>query len=228
MSSHSTVDDSRLVNIYLSKAEKETINNKKNKSTSNMSQAYLIQSYDKMRQEYDELKIELAEKISLCDSLEEDNARMEKSITNLRGFVKNIAEINRMNERLKKIYMKFQVDTDAILIKNYNLIYRLVYDKFITLVITACLCIVLWYFNILNFMSIFVVLIMDFTLAIISIASFKGEFLYIKNIKVYPKVEDKEYYIVCKKYMTVINDITASLKDAEKGNDFLIDLIDLQ
>jgi hypothetical protein len=69
---------------------------------------------------------------------------------------------------------------------------------------------------------------MDFTLAIISIASFKGEFLYIKNIKVYPKVEDKEYYIVCKKYMTVINDITASLKDAEKGNDFLIDLIDLQ
>ena len=227
-------EDSRLFNIYLSTKDNPTgthdadKHQKKFDRKTNSSQQYIIQRFEQMSKSYDELKQELAEKCMLCDSLMADNESMEKSITNLRGFVKNMAEMNRMNEKLKKKYAKFQSETKDLLVVNYNLIYKLAYDKLVMAGIMVILCALLCYFNCLTLRNASLMIFMEFTLMYITFSSFKQECSFIKSISAYPNIKNTKYQVLHQKNMPSIKEISEELHDAEKGNDFLNDLIELQ
>lgn len=221
-------DSSKHINIYLSPDDKSRMDAKKVESPENMSQAYLIQSYDKMRREFDTLKIELGEKTRECETLEEDNERMEKTVTNIKGFVKNLGEMYKKNDQLKKRYSKFQNETSILLADSYNTIYRLVCDKVCTLLTIMGICLILWYFNCMTFSDIVFTATLDLSLMAVSLYTFRLECSYIKDIRVTPNIKDTKYHILRQKYMPVINDLDAELTELEKGNEFLNDLIDMQ
>lgn len=229
-----SVEDSRLFNIYLSTKDTPTENisvvqaarNNAGKYTS--SQQYIIQRFEHMSKAYEQTKDELTEASIRCDLLEEDNERMEKSITNLRGFVKNMAEMNRMNDKLKKKYDKFQSETKDLLVVNYTLVYQLVYDRLFMTSIVAILCVLLCYFNYMTLRNVSIIIFLEFTLMFITFTSFREECSFIKSIRVSPHIKDTKYQVLHQRYMATIKEISVELHDAEKGNDFLNDLIDLQ
>ena len=115
--------NSKQINIYLSDADKTEMNKKAVESTENMSQQYIILSHDKMRIANEQLSEKLAELQRKCEELEEDNESMEKTVMNLKGFVKNIGEMNKLNIQLKKTYAKFQNESRNLIVDNYNTIY---------------------------------------------------------------------------------------------------------
>ena len=95
------------VSIYLSENDKIGSRN----SQSDSSTAYILRSHDNMLESYTKMKSELEVVTGEKFILEEENERMEKSLSNLKGFVKNLAIMRRLNSELLKKYIKYQNDT---------------------------------------------------------------------------------------------------------------------
>lgn len=220
--------NSKQINIYLSDADKTEMNKKAVESTENMSQQYIILSHDKMRIANEQLSEELAELQRKCDELEEDNERMEKTVMNLKGFVKNIGEINKLNIQLKKTYAKFQNESRNLIVDNYNTIYKLLCDKAASMCIIFIVYVILWFMNCVSFVDVVLSVTLDAVLIMFTFRSFCNECSYVKDIRYAPDIKDTKYHAIHHKYASVISEKMSALAEIEKGNEFINDLIDMQ
>lgn len=220
--------NSKQINIYLSDADKTEMNKKAVESTENMSQQYIILSHDKMRIANEQLSEELAELQRKCDELEEDNERMEKTVMNLKGFVKNIGEMNKLNIQLKKTYAKFQNESRNLIVDNYNTIYKLLCDKAVSMCIIFIVYMILWFMNCVSFVDVVLSVTLDSVLIMFTFRSFRYECSYVKDIRYAPDIKDTKYHAIHHKYATVISEKMSALAEIEKGNEFFNDLIDMQ
>lgn len=220
--------NSKHINIYLSDTDKTDMSKNAAKSHDNMSHQYIILSHDKMRVEYDLMTRDLAILRVRHDELEEESERMEKTITNLKGFVKNIGEMNKLNSQLKKSYSNFQNETRTIAMSNYSTIYWLVCDKVLSLFVLFTMYVMLWFMNCVTFVDITLATVLDILVIGLTMYSFREEFSFIKYSWAAPKLSDTPYKVIHQKYMPVINEKMSELAELEKGNEFLNDLIDLQ
>ena len=220
--------NSKQINIYLSDADKTEMNKKAVESTENMSQKYIILSHDKMRIANEQLSEELAELQRKCDEFEEDNERMEKTVMNLKGFVKNIGEMNKLNIQLKNTYTKFQNESRNLIVDNYNTIYKLLCDKVASMCISFIVYMILWFMNCASFVYVVLLVTLDAALIMFTFLSFCNEFSYVKDIRYAPDIKDTKYHVIQHKYAPVISEKTSALAKIEKGNEFLNDLIDMQ
>lgn len=95
-------DDKKPVNI--------TINESKESKTDNVYENYIIQMNQKLKQENDSLREELAELTSNNTDLEEDLSKEETSKTYMKGLMHNLYDMKNksfeMNDLHKKIYDK--------------------------------------------------------------------------------------------------------------------------
>lgn len=220
--------NSKQINIYLSDADKTEMNKKAVESTENMIQQYIILSHDKMRIANEQLSEELAELQRKCDELEEDNERMEKTVMNLKGFVKNIGEMNKLNIQLKKTYAKFQKESRNLIVDNYNTIYKLLCDKAASMCIIFIVYIILWFMNCASFVDVVLSVTLNAALIMFTFRSFRYECSYVKDIRYAPDIKDTKYHAIHHKYATVISEKMSALAEIEKGNEFFNDLIDMQ
>lgn len=219
------------INIYLSRTEKTNLS-KTTDNSSNASQAYIIASHDKMLRDYNRIKEDLSIMTAERDMLEEENERMEKSLTNLKGFVKNLALMNGLNKTLVKKYTKYQNDTYILLVEQYELVFHLIHDVMMELLLLFLIYISLWYFGFISFLDVVGVAMFKGTITAYKWTFYKTKVQHIKNIRSPPKIEDTKFHNIRKKNMNSIDEKLGEIKELESGNAFLSDplneLIDVQ
>jgi hypothetical protein len=216
------------INIYLSDVDKTEMNKKAIESSENMSQQYIILSHDKMRIDRDLLNDELAELRRKYDELEDDNDQMEKTIINLKGFVKNIGEMNKLNSQINNTYSKFQTESRNLIIDNYNIIYKLIRTTAVSIGVIFIVYIILLFMNYVTMSDIGILVALYGTLALFIVPSFYNKCPYVKDIRYVLKIKDTDYHIIHHKYHHIICDKMMELTKIENGNAFLNDLIDMQ
>lgn len=216
------------INIYLSDSDKNDLRNKANISTDNMSQQYIILNNDKMRIANNKLSNDLGNLQLRFDELDEDSGRMEKTITNLKGFVKNIGEMNKLNNQLKKSYSKFQKDTRNILVTSCHTTNRLMFDKVFSGFVIVIIYIFLLYMDCVTVSSVTLALVLEVLVITTSIFAFNGDYAFITNSMDDTNIDETKYNQMRKKYTSFIADKIADLAELERGNEFLNDLIDMQ
>lgn len=215
-------DDEKVVNIYLNREERF-----KN-STNNECQAYIINSHDKMLQEYNSMKRELEYANNKIYELEGENDRLEKSLINLRGFVKNLSEMNKVNRNLYKKYAEFQNETRTLLMNQYAIVHQFTYDMYLDTAFVLAICAILYWFKFISMIDLIFTLTFKFGMFTVKICNYQKYMPYIKNIFKKINLNDTPYYDVSKKMLPKIQVIQDELKNIEAGNNFLNDLIDLQ
>lgn len=225
--SHS--EESKHINIYLNEVDKEQL---KKSYNDNPAQTYILISHDKMLKEYNQMKIKLKEIEDVKTALETENERHEKSLSNLRGFVKNLAEIKQLHENLVKKYSMYQNDTRNILIDQYKLVYELISNICIYLIFTFLVYIILWGLGYISNNGLFSICVIHGSKLVKDWGEYKKEIPYFKSIKFNLNIKDTLYHTMACGYLPGIQEIKIKLKDIEKGNDFLSDplheLIDIQ
>jgi Asp-tRNA(Asn)/Glu-tRNA(Gln) amidotransferase C subunit len=207
---------SERVNIYLSNSEVTSLNELSEK---NMTQVYIIKTNDKLRKDQSIMSQIISSRDIKISELEDDSERMEISITNLRGFVKNFGEMNKINEQLVKKYTTFQDKTRILLADKYNVILHIKWFQYGTLFVCGLLNIIIWLFNIISFGMALSSVLIYWTLMLTFMFKFHEFRQDIKNT---------EYFILYHRCQPSIKELEEDLKKIKKGNDFLNDLIDLQ
>jgi hypothetical protein len=111
MEEHNSVKEQNPVHINIYKENKESID-----SSSNKAEAYIILVNEELNNKNRDLVKEVADLTSEKDILEDENGRMEKSITYQRGLLHNLSELNKLEaivtkqeKELNKIYMEEQI-----------------------------------------------------------------------------------------------------------------------
>lgn len=195
----------RPVNIFLSEHEMKSMKD------ANDATEYLIMQNNKILQERDRMKEELARTKARLDDIIEDADRDEKRIINLKGFAKNLAELNATRITMADYYRLYQNDT-ARLLKHQ-------YEEYTFLVLTMLglfLCELLS----LVFGATGITFVM-FVIALIfmrhMIKSVWSDVLNGKNLR---------YDDLVLKWVDIIRGCKKDVKEITKGNDFLDELID--
>jgi len=164
--------NSKQINIYLSDVDNTEMDKKAVESTENMSQQYIILSHDKIRIANEQLSEELAELQRKYDELEEDNECTEKIDMNLKGFVKNIGEMNNLNIQFNKTYTKFQKESHNLIVDNYNTIYMLLCGKAASMCIIFNVYMILWFMNCASFVDVVLSVTLNSALIMFTFRSF--------------------------------------------------------
>ena len=201
------------VNIYLSNVEVERLNKK---PTENMAQVYLIQNNDKMKKDQIAMEKIIQRHEDKINELEDEIERLETSAVNLRGFVKNVGEMNKINNQLSSTYKTFQEKTGSLLKDQHIVIQSVGTHQILSFASIISLMFILWWFNGVDFSHV----VFEISMQGAIFASF-----YINFNKHFS--DAKHYIALQKKYNAIIKESHDELKEAEKGNDFLNDLVDL-
>jgi hypothetical protein len=216
------------VSIYLSENDKIGPRN----SQSDLSTAYILRSHDNMLESYTTMKSELESVNGEKFILEEENEHMEKGLSNLKGFVKNLAIMRRLNSELLKKYIKYQNDTKNLLTEQYEMTASVVYDNVIELILILIMYLFLYYFGLVRFIEMVLFIVLKGSFYLVKSTMYKIQLPYIKNIFKSIDIADTKLYIIEQKNKQYIIDRMTELKEIEKANEFLTDplneLIDLQ
>jgi hypothetical protein len=216
------------VSIYLSENDKIVSRN----SQSDSSTAYILRSHDNMLESYTKMKSELEAVNGEKFILEEENERMEKSLSNLKGFVKNLAIMRRLNSELLKKYIKYQNDTKNLLMEQYEITASVVYDNVMELILILVIYLFLYYFGLVRFIEMVLFIVLKGSFNLVKWTIYTRQLPYIKMAFKCIDIVDTKLYIIEQKNKQYINDRMTELKEIEKANEFLTDplneLIDLQ
>lgn len=210
------------VNIYLSTTDTQKLENGSSKN-----EMYLIMTYDKMRQDYDNQKKCLVKFESDIAALEDDNDHMERSIQNLRGYVKNMSELAKLNKSISDKYKAYQADTESIAVANYQIIKSMITKNIAMMFIISVAYFLLWAFDVIYFEEI--VFNLGIVLPIVGIYTygFRQNYWCVANMFKRVDVKHTMYYNIKQTYVTAINNKLEEIVEITKGNDFLNDLVDL-
>lgn len=140
------------------------------------------------------------------DTIMEDNESMEKSVINVKGMCKNISQINVINEKMKKLYCKKQLETETIL---YDLENSYRYK------IMTNISVLLWYY-------IFCVFYLNeyvFSTGLVVVLFGYNKDIFKANLL-------KKYKIMTMTKEPLIVKFKDELRELMQSNDHLIDLID--
>lgn len=214
--------------IYLSENDKiKTMDSQSESST-----AYILRSHDNMLESYTKMKSELESLKNEKFILEEENARMEKSLSNLKGFVKNLAIMCRLNSEILSKFIKYQDDTKNLLIDQYKITSVIVYDNVTELILILIMYLFLYYFGLVRFFEILLFILFKSSFNLVKWTLYRRKLSYIKNIFKNIDIADTKLYIIERKNKQYIKNRMTELKEIEKANEFLTDplneLIDLQ
>ena len=171
---------------------------------------------------------ELAQLQTLYDELDEDNESMKETVMNLKVFVKNIGEMNKLNIQIKKTYEKFQNESRNLIVDNYNTIYKLICAKAVLMCIIFIVYVFLRFMNCVSFLDVVLSVTLYAALIMFTSRLFCNECSYVKDIRYAPDIKDTKYHVIHNKYTPVISEKMAALAEIEKDNEFLNDLIDIQ
>jgi len=197
------------VNIYLSDAEM-----KESKSSDGME--YIIAQNNKMVAERDEMKLQIILITTELREITEENEQNEKTIINLKGFVKNLGEINKSHIEISNYRRLYQKDTAALLKSNYNM-----YAALIFMFVAILMCEVVVHLICSFAFTVFV----DITYMSV-IVMMRHEIKDAWRNTIHKK--NKKYDELCRNWVSVLCESQKELKALNDGNDFLNDLIDVQ
>jgi hypothetical protein len=204
---------------------------KVNKLTNNLMHEYIISSQIETNKENNLLKKEIKDLTNEKNSIEDDNERMEKSLINLKGFVKNFAMLSNLNKKLNKIEENNKKEIKAFYIyTNFLLVYDISFMCKINLILNLLLYILMYN----DYISLYTI----YTIYIILYTPFHIKFLFMNYNNDKDKVPENgdtriiNYNNYIKKYKNEINEIKSEIKEIVSGNAFLsstmIELIELQ
>jgi hypothetical protein len=201
------------VNIYLSDTE---LKDNTSDCTPSLYKQYIITQNNKMLKERDTMQDELNDiKIDLQE-ITEENERNEKTIINLKGFVKNLGEINKIQTILNKSHKLYQRDTSQLLMANYR-----AYMTLLLIFVGFVLCSI--FVHLMN--SSLLVVLLDITY-LITLFVFRYEIKTAWFNNLYQK--NKKYDKLVAQWTTALRNYQKELGELNAGNDFLNDLIDVQ
>ena len=208
----STEDQTFNINIF--KENKESI-----ESSNNKSESYILLANEKLNNTNRDLLIELNELQNNINNLENDNERMEKSITYQRGLLHNFNDIKNNQENIIKQYKKRIEAHNKYSIKLMKETETLINILQYTLIISCFLI-----------LSIYMFISLDIISCLFSLITFISSKIIITNYYNFNETRMIEYIDNYKNnekiYQKSINDIYDNIKKITSKSDFIGDLID--
>jgi len=204
------MENKQPVNFYFGGLDKSGLVNS-SELTDKTSINYIIFQNDCLHTRVKELENEVRELTNQVSELEDDNESLEISKTNLKGYVKNQGEFNRLSKNLVSVY-----DTAIGTITKYKdeLEWNVKYFGILFLVFEVIVFFYRIYYitNIIDIFGLIEMLIINGLAGYVVMKIYKPycEIIKIKNIK---------------QLQTVVK-IKEQMKESSKGNDFLNELID--
>jgi hypothetical protein len=200
------MDTKQPVNFYFGGLEKSGLINNTD-SVDKTSTNYIIFQNDHLHTRVKDLEDQVSELTVLVSELEDDNESLEQSKTNLKGYVQNQGEYNRLSKNLIEIY------DNAIGGLNKHkeeLEWNAKYFGIAFIVFEVCLLIYKFYnFDIIGITELIMI-------------NGGGGYVLMKTYKPYVEIVK----IKNVKYTQSVLKIKEQMKEASKGNDYLSELID--
>lgn len=212
-------------NIYLN--DNETRNIKENNVTeADKGNAYMFLIHDKLRKDHDELRYELIKMQEQYTEIENDNGRMEKTIINLKGYIRNINTLNNLNKLMVKKYIQYQKDTAETTKVGYSDV-RYFINNGINMILTIILLQVLlcvtglilfntMVFNLINLTPVFAYYIYKIRVNYWDLLTSHSRL----NIKL------TQLHGITQHYNHEITKIKEDIKEVSRGIDFLSEVLD--
>lgn len=208
----STEDQTFNINIF--KDNKESI-----ESSNNKSESYILLANEKLNNTNRDLIIELNELQNNMNDLENDNERMEKSITYQRGLLHNFNDIKNNQENMIKQYKKRVESNNKLNIKimqEFINIMKIIPYTFFTLCVIMGISNIFIPIDVITFLITIIIYISSlFLIKLIFDFNETRMINYIDNYKNNEKI-----------YQKSINDIYDNIKKITSKSDFIGDLID--
>ncbi len=200
------MDTKQPVNFYFGGLEKSGLINN-TESIDKTSTNYIILQNDHLHKQVKELENSVHELTNQISELEDDNESLETSKTNLKGYVQNQGEYNRLSKILIESYDNAITSINKHK-EEFEWNVKFLGSAFI--IMEVCLLLYkLYNFDIIGAIEIF---IMNGSIGYIVMKIYKPytELIKIRNIK----------------HVQSIVKIREQLREASKGNDYLTELID--
>lgn len=207
---HKQMDSKQPVNFYFGGLDKSGIIGSTD-STDKTSTNYIIFQNDCLHKRVKELENEISDLNRQNTELEDDNGSLETSKTNLKGYVQNQGEYNKLSKNLVEIYDNAITGFDCHR-KHFEQRFKIFCLRIIILQICLLFYRLYSYSIYDNIYGILEMIIINYIIirAIMEARGSYNEFISIKDIKHYQSVTK----------------IKGHMKEASKGNDYLTELID--
>lgn len=210
-------------NIYLNKSDIKNMN--KTSPNADHNQVYMCLIHDKMRQDYDKLKLDLSKSVATIAELSSECDQLEKTTINLKGILQNINGLNIINKQLIRQHSSLETDSYINAIAVYKENYKLMKNNFTLPISVVVAYILVYYMNLINMFDVMGNLSTIMPILIIHMMRVQVPYWVSRTPMSDMDINNTPYHKTFVKYTDAITTLRLKINEIEKSTDFLSDLI---